>query len=304
MTPKTVFFSLFFSFASIFSQAQTIEPLRDEINQLLKDKSATVAVAIQGTAMHDTLSINADRHMPMQSVFKFHLALAVLEQIDQGKLSLDHQLSFNKNKVDRYQHLYSPLREKYPQGANVSVAELLKYTVSLSDNLGCDLLFQLVGGPEVVQSYLHQIGIKDIAIVYNELLMQSDWSHQYQNWTTAHATNQLLQLFFENRSQLLSTENHQFLLDILKGTTTGKKSIRGLLPKDAVVAHKTGHSGKNEQGLTGALNDIGIVFLPNGSYFYLSILVSDSMEDNTTNQQLIAQISKLAWDYFLNKEEQ
>ena len=148
MTPKTVFFSLFFSFASIFSQAQTIEPLRDEINQILKDKSATVAVAIQGTEMHDTLSINADRHMPMQSVFKFHLALAVLEQIDQGKLSLDHQLSFDKNRVDRYQHLYSPLREKYPQGANISVAELLKYTVSLSDNLGCDLLFQLVGAPK------------------------------------------------------------------------------------------------------------------------------------------------------------
>ncbi len=104
-----------------------------------------------------------------------------------------------------------------------------------------------------------------------------------------------------NDNSLLSAESYNFLLEILKGTRTGKKSIKGLLPKNAVVAHKTGHSGKNEKGLTGALNDIGIIFLPNGSYFYLSVLVTDSMEDSETNQKIIAEIAKLSWDYFNQK---
>ncbi len=73
------------------------------------------------------------------------------------------------------------------------------------------------------------------------------------------------------------------------------------MPEETIVAHKTGHSGKNDNGLTGALNDIGIVFLSNNSYFYLSVLVSDSQESDETNQMIIAEIAKLTWDYFKNK---
>ena len=155
-----------------------------------------------------------------------------------------------------------------------------------------------MGGTEVVQSYLHRIGIKDIAIVHNEMIMQAKWDRQYDNWTTAKAANQSLQLFLENHNQLLSKKSHQFLLETLKGTKTGQKSIRGRLPKKTVVAHKTGMSGKNNQGLTGALNDIGIVFLSENSYFYISFLLSDSRETDETNQKLIAEITKLAWDHF------
>lgn len=298
MRKKTTLLILFFSLFFNFSNAQSIDSLRQRIIEVLEDKSATIGVAIKGFNPQDTLSINGNKQLPMQSVFKYHLALAVLHQIDQGKFSLDEKISIDKELLDLYSHLWSPLRKKYPNGAEVSLAEMLRYTVALSDNLGCDLLFKLVGGTEVVQSYLHKLGIKDIAIVHTEIVMQAEWDHQYENWTTPNAANQALQLFFENANNLLSLESYNFLLETLKGTKTGKNSIRGLLSDDAVVAHKTGHSGKNEKGLTGALNDIGIIFLPDGSYFYLSILLSDSIENTETNQKIIAEIAKLTWEYF------
>ncbi|MEL7004039.1 MAG: serine hydrolase, partial [Bacteroidota bacterium] len=179
-----------------------------------------------------------------------------------------------------------------------TMSEILEYTVSLSDNMGCDLLFELVGGTEVVDAYLHQIGITNIAVVHTEMVMQSIWDSQYDNWTTAKAANWALQLFFENANELLSDKSYQFLLSIMKNTKTGQKSIKGNLPTDVIVAHKTGYSGVNSEGLTGALNDIGIVFLPNDSHFYISVLVSNSMEDYDTNQKIIADIAKVAWDYF------
>ena len=58
---------------------------------------------------------------------------------------------------------------------------------------------------------------------------------------------------------------------------------------------------KKNEGLTGALNDIGIIFLPNNSYFYLSILFNDSSESDEINQMIIAEIAKLTWDYFNNE---
>ncbi|MEM6526071.1 MAG: class A beta-lactamase, subclass A2 [Bacteroidota bacterium] len=283
------------------AHSQSLETLKQRIQEVLKDKSATVGVAIRGIDQRDTLSINGDKLLPMQSVFKYHLALTVLHQVDQGKLSLDQVISLDKELIEAYQHLWSPLREKYPKGGEVTLAVMLEYMVSWSDNLGCDVLLELVGGTGAVQSYLHDIGIQDIAIVHPEIVMQAEWNNQYENWTTAKASNQALKLFFENTNNLLSTESYNFLLNVLKGTKTGKKRIRGLLPKETVVAHKTGSSGKNDEGVTGALNDIGIVFLPNNSYFYLSVLVSDSMESEETNQQIIAEIAKLAWDHFNNR---
>lgn len=78
----------------------------------------------------------------------------------------------------------------------------------------------------------------------------------------------------------------------------GKKAIKGKLPKGTIVAHKTGHSGQNKAGLTAAQNDIGIVFLPDGSHFYISVLVGDSVETPEVNKKIISDIAKLAWDYF------
>ena len=301
MTKKATLLTLFLLLTFGFSKAQSIETLRDKINQVLADKSATVGVAIRGINAKDTISINGDKHLPMHSVFKFHLAVAVLHQVDQGKLSLNQKISINKELIDTYRNFYSPIRKKYPDGTELTLAELINYTVALSDNLGCDVLFNLIGGTEVVETYLHKIGIKDIAIAYPELIMQAEWKNQYDNWTTANAANQALQLFFENADNLLSIKSYDFLLNVLKGTQTGKKSIRGLLPKDAIVAHKTGYSGKNNQGLIGGLNNIGIVFLPNNSCFYISVLVSNSMEDYETSQNIIAEIAKLTWDYFKKK---
>lgn len=301
MTNKTSLLTLVFLLTLGFAQAQSIEGLRHKIKQVLKGKSATVGVAIQGANPAEAIAINGDKHLPMQSVYKYHLALAVLHQVDQGKFKLSKKMTISQKMMDTYKNLWSPLRKKYPKGVTITLAEMIEYTVAWSDNLGCDLLFELVGGTKAVEAYMHKIGVKDIAVVYPEIIMQARWSTQYDNWTTAKAATQALALFFKNSQKLLSTQSHNFLLGVLKGTQTGKKSIRGFLPKETVVAHKTGYSGKNKKGVIGALNDIGIVFLPNGTHFYISVLVSNSSEGYAASQKIIADVAKLAWDYFNKK---
>lgn len=301
MTKKLKLMVLLFTLSYGTLCGQSIDVLKQKINKVIKDKHATVGISIREANKKEVLSINGNKHLPMQSVFKFHLALAVLYQVDQGSLSLAQRVKITKGDLNN--NLYSPIRKKYPNGADLSLAEVLKYTVAGSDNVGCDLLFKLVGGPKVVESYLHKNGIKQVAIKFNEVSQQSKWARQYQNWTTANEANNTLQKFYENNDHLLSAKSHRFLWETMKSTNTGQKCIRGFLPKKTVIAHKTGHSGRNKRGLTGALNDIGIVFLPNGNYFYLSVLVSDSKEESSINRKIIADIAKLAWDYFENKSK-
>lgn len=282
-------------FLNIFAQNLV---LREKINQIINSKNATVGVGIMDVENGDTLTINGKGHFPMQSVYKFHLALAVLNQVDKGKFTLNQNIFISK--ADMIPNIYSTLREKYSQGnVNLPLSEIIKYMVSQSDNVGCDRLFKLIGGTEKANKYIHKLGVKEVQILDTEERIQNDWSLQYRNYSTPFAAIQLLQKF--HKKQLLLKSSQDFLYKIMVETTTGLDKIKGLLPREAIVAHKTGFSGKNKDGLTGATNDIGIVTLPNGKQFAIAIFVSDSMEDEITNDKMIAEIALATWDYYLGK---
>lgn len=81
----------------------------------------------------------------MMSVFKFHQALAVADFLDRNGLPLSTPLPIWES--DLLPDTYSPLRDAYPQGGiEMSIGELLVYTLQLSDNNACDLLFRYIGG--------------------------------------------------------------------------------------------------------------------------------------------------------------
>jgi beta-lactamase class A len=65
-----------------------------------------------------------------------------------------------------------------------------------------------------------------------------------------------------------------------------------------VVAHKTGTSPTNAEGLSPATNDIGIITLPNGKHLAIAVFVCNSTDDEATRDAVIAKISKAAFDFF------
>lgn len=297
MTKKFFISSILLSFLILTAFAQT-NSLRNKIERIIATKKADIGVAIYGFENKDTLSINGNKHFPMQSVFKFHIALAVLNEVDKGKLSLDQAVFINQS--DLLPNTWSPLREKYPNGnINLRLSEILHYTVSESDNNGCDLLLRLIGGVKTVQSYIDSIGLKDFSIQANEEEMAKEWNVQFSNWTTPMSTLQLLKKFYDKK--ILSKTSCDFLWKILVETTTGARRIKGKLPLNTQVAHKTGTSDTNKEGLTAAANDIGIVTLPTGKHFAICVYVSNTLENMETNEKIIADITKLYWDYSTNK---
>ena len=291
-------FNLFFFFATLFSFAQK-QDLKKQINAITNDKNATVAVSVTGIdfPLHFE-NKNGEKKLPMLSVFKFHIALAVLNKVDQGKLKLDQPIFIKK--ADLLENTWSPIREKYPDGnIEMPLSELIKYTVAKSDNNGCDLLLRLIGGTETVQKFINNKGIKNFTIKADEAQMHKGYEFMYWNTTTTNGSNLLLMNFFDGK--VLSKNSTSFLMKTMIETTTGTTKIVAQLPKGTPVAHKTGSSGKDEKGLTIAENDIGIITLPNGKHYAISVFVSDSMETEETNTKMIADISKLVFDYFSRK---
>ncbi len=272
--------------------------LRKTIEDIVSDKKSVVGVSIIGNNGQDTLSMNGDMRFPMQSVFKFHIALAVLGEVEKGKLSLDQHVEITKDELLPIGN-WNPLRDEHPNGGMFTIRELIQYSVSHSDNLACDILIRHIGTPKTVEAYIKKSGVKAINIAFDEAEMQSKWDNMFQNWTTPKAASETLKLFYENKTKLLSKDNHAFFWKTNEETTTGKTRIKSQLPAETIVAHKTGSSGTNEEtGITAAVNDIGIVFLPNGEYFIISIFVTDSKEDFDTNEKMIADIAKATYDFY------
>lgn len=283
-----------FLFISSLNSAQK-QNLKKEILDITKDKNATVAVSINSFEDQFNLNIHGEKKLPMLSVFKFHIALAVLNQVDEGKLSLNQNIFIKKSEL--LENTWSPIREKYPDGnIEMPLSELIKYTVAQSDNNGCDILLRLIGGTDTVQKFFNNQGIKNVQIIANEEEMHQSYKAMYANFTTTNSANDLLKKFYND--QIVSKNSTVFLMKIMIETTTGTNKIVAQLPKGTQVAHKTGSSGKNDNGLTIAENDIAIITLPSGKHYAISVFVSDSMESEATNTKMIADISKLVFDYF------
>lgn len=291
-------FLLILFLANCQTSKSTTDTLRSAIQKIVSSKNAIVGVSIIGINGKDTLSLHGDRRFPMQSVFKFHIALAVLSEIDKGKLSLDQKIEISKDEL-LPEDFWSPLRDENPNGGSFTIEKLIQYSVSQSDNTACDVLIRLIGTPKTVEEYFKKNNVRDIQITLNEEEMQSRWDNMFQNWTTPRAASETLKMFYENRNNLLSKESHDFFWKTNIETTTGTNRIKGQLPEGTIVAHKTGWSGTNkETGITAAVNDIGIVFLPNGEYFIISVFVSESKENFDTNEKIIADIARAVYNFY------
>jgi beta-lactamase class A len=268
------------------------QELNNHIEQIASLAKGPVGVAATLLETGGTVSINPHDHFPMQSVYKLPIGMAVMKQVDAGKIKLDQKVRVTKDDfIGRSSH--SPIRDKYPNGTELTVNELLAWMLLESDGTASDVLMKLAGGPGTIQAYLTELGIKDMIVLDTEKAFAQDHSLQYRNWATPEAAVTLLRALHEPRG--LSETAQGLLLKLMTASNTGPRRLKGLLPAGTVVAHKTGTSG-TQNGITAATNDIGIITLPNGKHLAIAVFVADSPSDEVTREGVIAKIAKAVWD--------
>lgn len=279
--------------ATFAAQAQ-LPTLRTTIAQIASAAPAKVGVALRVLETNDTLSYHNSQRYPMLSVFKLAIAMKVLHEVDRGRLQLAQTVFLTKADLPE---TYSPLRDKYPAGnVRVTIQDLLTYMVTLSDNDACDILLKLLGGPSQITAYVRQLGIKPFVVEVSEAQMGAVWANQYRNWSYPSAQLDLLAQVY--RQTALSKASSAWLWQLLLDTSVGPKRLKGLLPAGTPVAHRTGTSATNAQGLSPALNDVGIMVLPNGQHVALAVFVTDSYADTAARELVIATIAKAVYNEF------
>jgi len=275
------------------NSSNAANPLQQEITRIAELAKGRVGVSAVLLETGETLAThNSHDHFPMQSVYKLPISMTVMKQVDAGKITLDQKV-----RVAREDYVgsaaHSPIRDKYRDGVELTINELLRFALSESDGSASDVLMKLAGGPGAVQAYLSELGINDMIVLDTEQSFTQDHSLQYRNFASPDAAISLLRALYEHRN--LSESSQALLVKFMTESTPGPKRLKGLLPPGTNVAHKTGTSG-TENGITAATNDIGIITLPNGKHLAIAVFVSDTLADEATREGTIAKIAKAVWE--------
>ncbi len=282
-----------FSVIIFKNQKYTENKLNNNIQNIIKNKDLTLGLAVK---KDDKIlfEINGNQEFPLLSVFKFHITLAVLDYIDKNNIPLDQTIKISKDFIKT--NTYSPLRETYGVvDLELTLQELIEYTMIYSDNNTCDILIDFVGGVDKVNNYIKSLGIKNCNITLNEYEMHKDFKNQYLNTSTPIEVVNLLDIFYHK--DLFSNKYKEFLINTMIATETGNKKIRYLLPKNIKVGDKTGSSDRLKNNIKIADNDSGFIVLPNGEVYFLSIFIYNSKESDKENARIIAEISKEIYNF-------
>ncbi len=270
------------------------EALAVQIKKAIKPYRAVVGVAaiING---RDTVTVNNDERYPMLSVYKFHQALSVGHYLQAKGLTLNDSVYISLQQL--HQDTWSPLRDAHPEGGLAkSIAELLRYTLQMSDNNACDILFDFVGGPHYTDSIVREMGGRDFAVVSTEKQMHDNPEDCYRNWSTPLDAVCLLERF--ETEEMLSENIQSYIRHLMTTCETGTdRMVLPLVGCSAKVGHKTGTSGLNARKLWSGTNDIGFVRLPSGKRYVLAVFVKDSAEAPQVNAQIIAEVSRIVYEF-------
>lgn len=269
--------------------------LRQEFQRLATPARGRVGAAALRLENGELVSLNGTSPFPMQSVYKLPIAMAVLAQVDAGRLALDAPVKIVKSDMVP-SGARSRIRDEHPGGIELPLREILRLSVSESDGTACDVLLRLVP-PREVTEYLRRQGEGDIVVETSEKKMSTGPRVQYRNHSTPEAAVRLLRLLHEGKGKGkgVSAASRRYLLDWMTVTDTSPRRLRGNLPPAVSVAHKTGSSG-TDGGLTRATNDIGIITLPDGGHLAVAVFVSDSRASEAEREGVIAAIARAAFD--------
>ena len=271
-----------------FCLGQTPE-LKKEIEIIVGGKDLKLGFALYDFSTGKSISINGNDRYPMQSVFKFPIGVALLDCVSRGEFALSDSVTLTK--ADLSPDLWSPIRERWPEGVRLPLVSVMTYMVAHSDNIATDFLIHKIGGVARIQDIVNRLGAKKINIRNTEAEIQGSWSVQFDNWTTPNAMVDFLRLM--NDGKLLDKANTAVFWEIMASASSG--SVNRLVSKTVTFARKTGYSGVNSQGIIAAQNDVGIIEFEDGRRVAYAIFLTDSTLGTDAGYDILAQIGKAIW---------
>lgn len=282
------------------SENSFAEALHDSIAKIVSEYPGDIGVALILNNT-DTIAVNNRNIYPMMSVFKLHQALAVCEEFDKKGLSLDTLITIRRNELNP--NTWSPMMKEHADSIfRISVRELLRYTLTMSDNNASNLMFSKLVSTAATDSFIATLIPRDsFRIAFTESEMAADHNKAYTNSTSPLGAAILINRLYND--SLFSSSNQRFISQTLRECKTGNDRIAApLLGENGVtMAHKTGSGYTSAEGVLMAHNDVAYITFPDGTSYSLAVFVKDFKGNESEAAAAIARISKAVYSAIIER---
>jgi beta-lactamase class A len=257
------------------------EKFVDELKRLENESGGgRLGVTLLDTGTGHRVGHRMDERFPMCSTFKVLASGAVLQGVDAGKESLSRRIYFSE--TDLVTH--SPETQKHVGPHGMTVAELCKAAITLSDNTAGNLLLASIGGPQGLTAFVRGLGDDMTRLDRAETALNEALPDDPRDTTTPNAmASDLRALVLDG---MLSAESRAQLADWLAANTTGGKRLRAGLPAAWRVGDKTG------SGERGTANDVAVIWPPDRAPFILTAYLTGATAPADRQNAVIAAVGR------------
>ena len=268
--------------------------LGDSLHAIAEKYPGEIGIAIL-TDDGDTITINNAGKYPLMSVFKLHQAISLCHLFEQKNISLDSVVNIKREQLNP--DTWSPMLKDYSQNdINISVRDLLRYTLMQSDNNASNYMFENIESVNDADNFIATIIPREsFKLDVTEAQMWANHALCYENYSSPLGAALLIDRLFTDN--IVRKDNRDFICATLKECKTGTDRIAApLMDKAGVtVAHKTGSGFRDDKGILSAHNDVGFIELPDGRHYTLAVLVKDFNGNETEAAKSIAEISAIVY---------
>jgi beta-lactamase class A len=244
------------------------QPLKQRMEQIVLTANGSYSVYFEDLTSGAHIGVHENERFQPKSLFKVPAAAAVLKAIEEDKFSLQDTVTLTPEMLDdQFGTLY-----KKGAGYNVTMSELLRLSLTESDNTANSALYSVVSGEDLLQAFF-SLGIPYPA--QNTVA----YSLSPQEYAAI-----LRSLYF---SGYLHEPYSEYILALLK-ESTHTKFIRAGVPSPVPVAHKIG-----VDTMQGEYHDCGIVYHPQQPYI-LCIMSGNTTE--TEAMRVLSEVSAVVYD--------
>lgn len=222
------------------------------------------------------LDLNGGASFAAASTIKVPILVAFFQDVDAGKIRLDELLTMRKELVAGG----SGEMQGLPIGTQFTALETVIKMITISDNTATNMMIARLGGMAALDQRFRSWGLVSTAI--NNLLPDLNGTN------TTSPKDMALLMTRISQGELVSMRSRDRLLDIMQRTVNRSQLPQGL-GKGATIAHKTGDIG-------GLIGDVGLIDMPNGKRYALTVLVKRSYNDDQA-YDLVQKASRTVYQY-------
>lgn len=250
-----------------------------------------VGIALLHVESGRGVAVGGGRWLPLQSVYKLPLAVAVAREVQAGRVRWEQTLTVSTEDVVPGSVLNQQLWQALPR--TLSVRQLLEYSLVNSDNVSSSKLVALIGGRGALVEQMRALGFARRAEPAAAEGAPAPEGLPY--YGQAEPIAQLLAGL--QRGNVLPEAQRAVLWELMSRARTGERRIRAGAPAGATVLEKTG------TGRGGSVtNDVGLITLPGGAgHLALAVLIAGSRLPASGQEDLIADITRAACQVFTSR---